>query len=106
MAQVIWVEPAVNDLDAIADYIALDNPAAASELVQRVFRHVDQLITHPDSGSKPRELRGGRYRQIVEAPRRIFYRREGETVYVLYVMRGERKLRPRALAARNKKASR
>jgi toxin ParE1/3/4 len=106
MAQVIWAEPALNDLDAVADYIALDNPAVASELVQRIFRHVDQLITHPDSGSKPRELRGGRYRQIVEPPCRIFYRREGETIYVLYVMRGERKLRPRALAARSKKGSR
>jgi toxin ParE1/3/4 len=105
MAQVIWAEPALNDLDAIADYIALDNPAAASELVQRIFRHVDQLVIHPDSGSRPRELHGGRYRQIGEPPCRIFYRREGETVYVLYVMRGERKLRPRALAKRNKKAA-
>ena len=105
MAQVIWAEPALNDLDAIADYIALGNPAAASEMVRRIFRHVDQLIAYPDSGSKPRELRGGRYRQIVEPPCRIFYRREGETVYVLYVMRGERKLRPRALAARSKKGS-
>jgi plasmid stabilization system protein ParE len=106
MAQVIWAEPALNDLDTTADYIALDNPTAASELVQRVFRHVDQLIPHPDSGSKPRELRAGRYRQIVEPPCRIFYRRAGETVYVLYVMRGERKLRSRALAARAKKTVR
>jgi toxin ParE1/3/4 len=106
MAQVVWAEPALNELDAIADYIALDNPTAASELVQRVFRHVDQLILHPDSGSKPRELRGGRYRQIVEPPCRIFYRREGEAVFVLYVMRGERKLRPSALAARTRNAVR
>ena len=105
MAQVIWAEPALNDLDAIADYIALDNPVAASELVRRIFAHVDQLLGHPDSGSKPRELRGGRYRQIVEPRCRVFYRREGETVYVLYVRRGERKLRPRALAARSKKAA-
>ena len=103
MAQVIWAEPALNDLDAISDYIALDNPTAASELVQRIFRHVDKLIIHPDSGSKPRELRGSRYRQIVEPPCRIFYRRDGERVYVLYAMRGEHKLRSRALAARNKK---
>jgi len=94
MAEVIWAEPALNDLDAIADYIALDNPTAASELVQRILRHVDQLILHRDSGAKPRELRGGRYRQVVEPPCRIFYRREGETDYVVYVMRGERKLRP------------
>ncbi|HEX6718803.1 MAG TPA: type II toxin-antitoxin system RelE/ParE family toxin [Pyrinomonadaceae bacterium] len=26
MAQVIWTEPALNDLDAIADYIAVGNP--------------------------------------------------------------------------------
>ena len=106
MAQVIWTEPALNDLDAIADYVALDDPAAARELIQGVFKHVDQLIIYPDSGSKPRELRGGRYRQIIEPPCRIFYRRKCETVYVLYVMRGERKLRPRALAARSKKAAR
>ena len=29
MAQVVWTEPALTDLDAIADYIALDNPEIA-----------------------------------------------------------------------------
>jgi plasmid stabilization system protein ParE len=93
MAKVIWTEPALNDLDAIADYIALDNPAAARDLVQRVFRHVEQLIAHPDSGSKPEELRGWRCRQIIEPPCRILYRRDRSTVYALYGLRGERKLR-------------
>ena len=50
MAKVVWTEPAVSDLDAIADYIALDNPRAARELVQRVFVHVEQLAAHPRSG--------------------------------------------------------
>jgi toxin ParE1/3/4 len=58
MAEVIWTEPALSDLDAIADYVALENPDAARALVQRVFHHVDQLIDHPRSGSKPPELRG------------------------------------------------
>jgi len=106
MAEVIWTEPALNDLDAIADYIALDDPIAARDLVQRIFKHVDQLISHPDSGSKPRELPGRRYRQIVEAPCRVFYRCDGETVYVLYVMRGERRLRASTLARRGKKTAR
>jgi len=102
MAEVIWTEPALNDLDTIADYIALDNPAAARELVQRVFRHVEQLIAHPNSGSKPEELRGWRYRQIVEPPYRIFYRNDRGTVYVLYVMRGERPLRRASLTKRDR----
>ena len=101
MVEVIWTEPALNDLDAIADYIALDNPVAARELVQRVFRHVDQLISHPDSGSKPQELRGWRYRQIAEPPCRIFYRRDRDTVYVLYVTRAERQVRRSSSAERD-----
>jgi addiction module RelE/StbE family toxin len=103
MAEVIWTEPALNDLDSIADYIALDNPTAARELVQRIFKHIDQLVTHPDSGSKPPELKGWGYRQIVEPPCRVFYRREGDVVYTLYVMRGERPLRTRALSKRTKR---
>jgi plasmid stabilization system protein ParE len=102
MAEVIWTEPALSDLDAIADYIALDNPEAAKILVQNVFRHVGHLADHPKSGSKPRELKGWRYRQIVEPPCRIFYREEGSRVYVLHVMRGERLLRPSVLVTRSK----
>jgi len=100
MAKVVWTEPALSDLDAIADYIALDNPKAARELVQRVFSHVEQLAAHPKSVSKPRELRGWRYRQIIEPPCRIFYRQDAGRVVILYVMRSERRLRPRVLTAR------
>ena len=44
MAEIVWTEPALNDLDAIADYIALENPAAASELVRRVFERIEQRL--------------------------------------------------------------
>lgn len=74
MVEVVWTEPALGDLDAIADFIALENPDGARDLVLRVFRHVEQLIAHPESGSKPRELKSWRYRQIVEPPCRVFYR--------------------------------
>lgn len=103
MAEVIWTEPALSDLDAIADYIALDKPEAARQLVQRVFQHVEQLSDHPKSGSRPPELKGWRYRQIVEPPCRVFYRIDGDRVYILYVMRGERHFRARHLASRDRK---
>ena len=102
MAEVIWAEPALSDLDAIADYIALDNSDATRRLVRRVFERVGQLQAHPESGSKPRELKGWRHRQIVEPPCRIFYRYDGRRVYILYVMRAERLLRRRRLVAREK----
>jgi addiction module RelE/StbE family toxin len=93
MAEVVWTEPALADLDAIADYIALDNEPAAERMVRRVFDHVAQLADHPESGPKPRELKGQRYRQIVEPPCRIFYRFDGTRVFVLHVMRAERSLK-------------
>ena len=103
MADVIWTEPALSDLEAIADYIALDKPEAAQGLVQRVFKHIDQLIDQPESGSRPKELRGSAYRQIVESPCRIFYRFDGRRVFILHVMRGEMRLRKSKLADRDKR---
>lgn len=100
MAELIWTEPALRDLDAIADYIALDKPKAAVDLVARVFHHVEQLAEHPESGSRPKELRTSRYRQIIEPPCRIFYRYDGERVFILHVMRGEMRLRKSQLLHR------
>lgn len=68
MVEIIWTEPALDDLDAIGDYIAIEAPVAAQRLVRRVFRHVEQLEAHTQSGSQPPELSGSRYRQIIEPP--------------------------------------
>ena len=104
MAEIVWSEPALADLDAIADYIALENPVAASELVKRIFGHNEQLVNHPESGSRPQELGKSRYRQIVEPPCRVFYRYDGHKVFILHVMRSERLLRKGQLAKRSKQA--
>lgn len=100
MAEIVWTEPALSDLEAVADYIAIDNPDAAGGLVRRVVQHVEQLAEYPESGSMPRELGRSRYRQIVEPPCRVFYRYDGKRVVIVSVMRGERRLRRKMLAAR------
>jgi plasmid stabilization system protein ParE len=101
LAEVVWTEPAEADLTAIADYLALDNPDAAAALVQRVLAHMRQLARFPRSGSVPPELPGGRYRQIVEPPCRVFYRVEQkQRVIILHVMRSEQRLRPTRLRLR------
>ena len=105
MAEIIWTEPALTDLDAIADYIALDNPSAARDLVQRVFEHIEQLAAHPLSGPKLPEFRGWRYRQIVEPPCRVIYRHEKGLVHIVHVVRSERQLDKRLLRKRKASAS-
>jgi len=93
MAKIIWTEPALIDLNKIAEYIALDKPTAASNLVQSIFTKTERLEEFPDSGRNPPELKKSRHKEIIVNPCRIFYRIDGDNIYILYVMRSERKLR-------------
>ena len=95
MAEIIWSESALLDLDEIAAHIALDKPNAAKKLVKNVFSAVSRLEQHPESGRFPPELKGKRYKEVVVGPCRVFHRVETNKnkVFILYVMRGERTLR-------------
>ena len=93
MARLIWTEPALSDLNEIADYIALEHIDTARRLVQQVLSSVERLEQFPESGRKPPELGRSRYREIIIGPCRIFYRSDGNNVYIIYVMRSERELR-------------
>ena len=90
MAEIVWTEPALSDLDAIADFIALDNPPAAQNLVLKVFQHVEILSDHPEIGSKPAELEGWHYRQIVEPPVRVLYRPPIQSISYIVVQLSRR----------------
>jgi len=93
MAEVIWTEPALQELDAIAEYIALDDPAAASLLVKTVLDKTKRLQDFPRSGRIPPELPNSVYREIVVPPCRIFYRLDDTQVFLLFVLREQRLLR-------------
>jgi toxin ParE1/3/4 len=93
MAEIAWTEPALAELDATADYLAFDNPLAARRLVQRMVARVGQLASFPQSGSRVPEMPGTVYRQLVLRPCRIFYRRQSEKVFIVFIMRGERLFR-------------
>ena len=93
MAEVIWTEPAFDQLNEIAEYIALDKPGAASTLVEKVLSAVEHLQLFPEAGHVPPELPQSVYRELYVRPCRIFYRQDNEVIFILYVMREERQLR-------------
>ena len=72
MAEIIWSEPALSDLDAIVDYIALENRVAASELVKRIFGHVEQLADAVAEGA-----RAGVEKPLLVSSRQAACRRAG-----------------------------
>ena len=101
MARLIWTEPALRDLETIAEYIALDKPDAAKRYVQKVFAVVDRLSHFPKSGSIPPEISDLPYRQVVVPPCRVFYRYDKEYVFIIFVMRSEQNLLRHALIERD-----
>lgn len=100
MAEIVWTEPALSDLNDIAEYIALENAAAAKQLVQTIFFKVERLETFPESDRIPPELTHLNDREVVVRPCRIFYKHVGDPVFILFLMREERDLRRFLLARR------
>jgi len=93
MAEVIWTSPALDDLNGIAEYIAVSNITAAKNLTRKVFDKIERLESHPESGKRPLELSNLNYREVNVNPCRIFYKIDSDKVYILHVMRQEQDLR-------------
>ncbi len=93
MAEIVWTNPALNDLNNIAEYIAVSNLVAAKQLVKEVFAKVDMLEEYPKSGESVSELPSLNYRELYVKPCRIFYKFEDNKAFILHVMRHEQDLR-------------
>ena len=93
MAEIVWTKPALNDLDKIAEYIAVSNLVAARQLVKEVIAKVDMLEEHPESGRSVSELPSLNYRELYVKPCRIFNKFEDNKAFTLHVMRHEQDLR-------------
>jgi plasmid stabilization system protein ParE len=101
MAQIIWTEPALDNLNDIAEYIAVSNLYAAKQLVENVFSKVQRLEQFPHSGRIPEEIATLNYREVVVNPCRVFYKVDNDSVYILHLLRQERDLRKYLLSTGN-----
>lgn len=81
---------AVADLEAIALYVATDNPRAALALIEAIERRLRQLCEHPYSGLLREDIAPG-VRHLVAGRYLAFYRVTPETVEVLRILHGARR---------------
>ncbi len=93
MAKVIWTEPALAQLDAILEIIALDRLEAARGVARRVFATTDRLASFSRLGRTIPEFPHKSYRQIWAKPCWIYYRIDDEQLFVLHVRRVEQLFR-------------
>ncbi len=74
MARVRWTHQALEDVDAICNYIARDAPRTAKRFGQRIFQAVEPLERFPLSGQLVPERRQSNLREIRLKRYRIIYR--------------------------------
>lgn len=75
-----YTQDAMDDLDTIFDYIALEDPAAALRMLDAIDRRISRLAGQPRMGAAVASndlsvVRPG-YRYVVVAPYLVFYRAE------------------------------
>jgi len=90
MAPVIWARAALEDVDAIAEYIARDSADHAALFVVRLMTATDRLAEFPDSGRIIPELNDASCREILVGDYRIMYRLERGAVWITGVVHGAR----------------
>ena len=92
--RVRWLRTALANLEAEAQYIARDSPAAAGRAVATIARSVERLAEYPASG-RPGRVAGTRELVVPGTPYIIPYRVRGGAVEVLRVFHGARRWPPK-----------
>ena len=88
--RVRWLRRALANLEAEADYIGEDSPAAARRVVQRIFRAVNLLKKNPAMG-RPGRVAGTRELVVAGTPYILPYRVRGDAVEILRVFHAARR---------------
>ena len=87
--KVVWAAVAEIDLRLIIDYMAIDSPGNALQILKKIRQKASSLYAFPERGRIVPELQGQGihiYRELIVAPWRIVYRISDVTVFVLLVI--------------------
>lgn len=89
--RVVWSDRALERVETIALYIALDSVDAAARWTVALFDAVEQLVTFPESGKAGRDVETPGVREMVWGAYRVFYE-VGAHVEILTVRHGRQRL--------------
>jgi len=74
MVKIIWTDQALNDIENIAHFIALDSEKFARLQVSRFFERTLILQTFPNAGRIVPELNNPVIRELIQGNYRIIYK--------------------------------
>ena len=83
--KIIWSPLAIDRATEIAQYIAQDNPSAASKWIEICFGKVELLKSSPESGRVVPEINRFDIRELIYGNYRIIYRIGKNRISILTV---------------------
>ena len=89
--KLVWMPQALEDLQAVRDYIATDNPAAANRMVITIATLVRDMLTEFPGGGRQGRVEGTRELVVPQTPFIVPYRVKGGTIEVLGVHHAARR---------------
>jgi plasmid stabilization system protein ParE len=90
--EVVWTEPAWDDLQAAAEYIARDSQFYAAALVQETREAATSLADFAERGQTVPEFSDGSIRELLIGTYRLVYKLTDEHVFVVAFIHGARRL--------------
>jgi len=90
--KVLWTDPAIDDLQAIRDYIGRDSELYADEFIFGILSAAERLETFPELGRTTPEASASIIREIIFGNYRIIYRVHQDMIQILTVINGSRDL--------------
>ncbi|NHZ85591.1 MAG: type II toxin-antitoxin system RelE/ParE family toxin [Planctomycetia bacterium] len=100
--KLIWTELAVEKLEELADYIALDKPLAALRWTETIQKSVIKLTKFPQSGREVPEIKRTDIREIIDQNYRIIYRIETERISILTIRHCKQLLNQKDIAKKDR----
>lgn len=74
MAQIVWTEQSIEDIDSIGKFISRDAPDFAKIFIQKIFNMVENLEEFPTLGRIVPEFNSKFIREMIYGNYRIVYR--------------------------------
>jgi addiction module RelE/StbE family toxin len=90
MVRIIWSPYAVDDLEAICDYITKDSEHYARLFAHGVINAIESLEIFPESGRIVPEYNQKSIREIIFQNYRIIYQIKLDAIEILAIMHGTR----------------
>lgn len=90
--RVVWSPQALDDVEAIAEYIEKDSLFYARAVVAKVVAMTRHLARFPLSGRVVPEIKEPFFREVFAFSYRVIYRADEEVVTIIAVVHGKRLL--------------